>query len=175
MPADFRYYQVNPQRLLCRTWRYFPAFVATTDFGNDASAESKEVVKKEPKKYVAEHPLRGLAKLGSKGTASSWTRKQEVEGYDRLYFDLHGDGDLADAKPIDAETPAAGPRGIVVGYAQTTFPRVDLAVDVAGKKLDHSFFFQVVAYGRAARDGVASLASAVYRRGEIPWTGRSGR
>ncbi len=112
-------------------------------------------MKKEPKKYVAEHPFRGLAKLGSKEYGFVLDQKdKKSKGYDRLYFDLHGDGDLADAKPIDAETPAAGPRGVAAGYVQAVFPRVDLAVDVDGKKLDYSFFFQVVAYGgRAAAAG----------------------
>ncbi len=173
MPADFRYYQVNPQRLLWPNAGDSPAFVATSDFGNDASAHFKDLVKKEPKKYVAEHPLRGLAKLGSKEYGFVLDQKgKKSKGYDRLYFDLHGDGDLADAKPIDAETPA-GPRGIAAGYAQTMFPRVDLAVDLGGKKLDYSFFFQVVAYGSAPHwTVVASLTSAVYRRGEVVLEGK---
>ena len=131
MPANYRYYQVAAQNLL---WQN-STFVAN-DTGNDDSAHFKEVVKKEPEKYVAEHPLRGLAKLGSKEYGFVLDQKdKKSKGYDRLYFDLHGDGDLAAVKPIDAETPAAGPRGVVATYVQAVFPRVDLAVEVRRKEV----------------------------------------
>ena len=50
---------------------------------------------------------------------------------------------------------------------------MDLAIDVDGKKVDYSFFFQTVEYGDEKHPYVlASLSSAMYRRGEITLDGK---
>ena len=66
----------------------FPAIalLATLTACSDAPAPT---VKKEPEKYVSEHPLRSVAKLGSKEYGFVLDKKDEKsKGYDRLYFDL---------------------------------------------------------------------------------------
>jgi hypothetical protein len=174
-PADFRYYQVSPQGFRWDNVATSPRSTQARDYDRDDPRFTKAVVK-EPKQYTAARPLRGVAKLGSKEYGFVLDHKdKKSKGYDRLYFDLHGNGDLTDAKPIDAQTPASQPAGLYDGLAATTFPRVDLTIDVDGKKLDYSFFLQLYAYpsanGRSSMV-VAWLRSAVYRRGEMMLGGK---
>lgn len=138
----------------------------------------KKAVKKEPAKYFSKCPLRNVATLGSKQYGFVLDKKDEKSNdYDRLYFDLNGNGDLTDDKPIDkptvkqTETPPGvwswlfSPRPSRV---ESEFPRVDLAIDVDGKKFDYSFFFEVRGWGRGANQYVwASLKPAVYRQGML--------
>ena len=134
----------------------------------------KDVVKREPARYVADHPLRGTVKLGSKFYGFVLDHKDgKSKGYDRLYFDLNGNGDLSNATPVDAFEPKA-PQGQSPGGAPASeFPRVDLTIDVDGEKLDYGFFFQAGVSGQE-KDGsaYALLRSAVYRRGEIALEGK---
>jgi len=136
----------------------------------------KQIVKKEPEKYVSEHPMRSVAKLGSKEYGFVFDKKDEKsKGYDRLYFDINGNGDLTDDAPIDAskvdqpniasDTP--------VEYVQSQFPRVDLTIDVDGKPLDYSFFFRVF-WQRSSNFEYASanLTAGVYRSGEVTIDGK---
>ncbi len=61
-----------------------------------------QVVKKEPERYVAKNPFRGVAKLGSKQYAFVLDKNDEnTPGYDRLYFDISGNGDLTGIKPLE--------------------------------------------------------------------------
>ncbi len=138
----------------------------------------KKAVQKEPAKYFSKCPLRNVATLGSKQYGFVLDKKDEKsKDYDRLYFDLNGNGDLTDDKPIDkptvkqTETPSGiwsllfSPRP---SYVERKFPRVDLVVDVDGKKLDYSFFFEARGWGRGANQYVwVSLKSAVYRQGTL--------
>ena len=99
-------------------------------------------------------------------------KDEKSKGYDRLYFDLNGNGDLTDDRPIDAASTKQLPV-IVASYTQSHFPRVDLSIDVDGKKLDYSFFLELVTYGSGeVRYVSASLTAAVYRRGEITLDGK---
>jgi hypothetical protein len=98
-PAQSRVYRsVSPQYFRAYFGENAPRIMEENDFEN--------VVQKEPEKYVAEYPFRGVAKLGSKKYGFVLDKKAEQsKTYDRLYFDLNGNGDLTDDQPIDAETP----------------------------------------------------------------------
>ena len=142
----------------------------------------KKVVTKEPAKYHAKHPFRGVATLGSKQYGFVLDKQDEKsKDYDRLYFDLNGNGDLTDDKPIDKPGQKAGKSsgglfGLFVApgaYETAQFPRVDLTIDVDGKKLDYSFFFTAQNYGAADTPYVwATLSAAVYRQGTVVVDGK---
>ncbi len=173
-PIDWQYRNVSPQSFLWQKNDGQTTYRAMIDFVKGDLKAFKDLVTKEPK-YVAKDPLRGVAKLGSKQYAFVLDQKSEKsKGYDRLYFDRNANGDLTDDKPIDAETPkGASPAPVNMNYPQIEFPRVDLAIDVDGKKVDYSFFFRIVAYGDEKHHyAYGSLSSAVYRRGEITLDGK---
>jgi hypothetical protein len=172
----------------------------------DQAADFSKVIKKEPTKYNSPYPFRGVAKLGTQqfGFVLDAAASQEapaeakdqppkdqaetapeakakpavatdLEGYSRLYFDLNHNGDLTDDKVIEAEQ---SPRGIrfSVGYAQYTFPRVDVSLEGDGAKIDYAFFLSV--YSRRTdklQYAVASLSAAAYREGEITLEGKKRR
>jgi len=99
----------------------------------------------------------------------------DLEGYSRLYFDLNHNGDLTDDKVIEAEQ---SPRMIrfSVGYAQYSFPRVDVSVEADGAKMDYAFFFRVYSQrSDKLQYAVASLSAAAYRDGEITLDGKKRR
>ena len=128
--------------------------------GDDADA-FRRVVKREPRGYVAARPFRGVARLGSREygfvlDASS----PAVPGYDRLYFDLNGNGDLTDDRVI---------AGVISGTPQVNtaaFPRVDLPIEVDGSRQDYSFFFKALCSSLGGYAS-ASLTPAVYREGKM--------
>lgn len=146
----------------------------------------KKAVKKEPEKYVAKYPLRGLATLGSKQYGFVLDKiSDKSDDFDRLYFDLNGNGDLTDDRPIDKPPPkqAEKPSGFWSWLVpaprareESEFPRVDLTIDVDGKKLDYSFYFQANGWSSGDNQYVwASLTPAVYRRGTIELDGKKWR
>jgi len=102
-------------------------------------------------------------------------RNEKSQGYDRLYFDRNGNGDLTDDTPIDV--PA---RGKTSEYAKDgwftasyVFPRVDLTIHAEGTKWDYSFL--LTAYTSTHKKNLvirARLLPAAYRQGEIVLEGR---
>jgi hypothetical protein len=150
------YHAVSSQRFIRRSGKgilWGPTF--------DPEKNFQQLVKKEPAKYLSDRPFRSVAKLGSKEFAFVLDKKDErSKGYDRLYFDLNGNGDLTDDKPVDA-------------VADKGFPRVDLAIDIDGKKLDYAFFLVADSHREPDYEITrAWLSSAVYRRGEITLDGK---
>ncbi len=138
--------------------------------GDDADA-FQQAVKKEPSRYVAARPFRGVARLGSRRYGFVLDASGPgVPGYDRLYFDLNGNGDLTDDRCI---------AGSITGARQastTVFPRVDLPIEVDGSKQDFSFFFSVHCYSSDQFGYVsASLTPAAYREGRILLGGKTRR
>ena len=127
---------------------------------SDAEKNFCQIVKKEPKKYVDDRPLRSVATLGSKEYVFVLDKKDKgSKSYDRLYFDLNCNGDLTDDKPIDAKNGE--------------FPRVDLKINVNGKQLDYSFFITAFLHREPDYEvATARIFSAVYRRGEITLDGK---
>ena len=174
-PTYWLYRNVTPQRFI---WQGDKGgdmtYTAMIDFSKDGLKAFKDLVTKEPK-YLSKNPLRGVAKLGSKEYAFVLDQQSDKSrGYDRLYFDRNANGDLTEDKPIDAETPkGTSPAPVNMTYSAANFPRVDLAIDVDGKKADYSFFFQIGNYGdEKHRTAMGSLSAAVYRRGEITLDGK---
>jgi hypothetical protein len=148
----------------------------------------KEIVKKEPV-YVSKTPFKGAAKLGGKQFAFVFDASKEGEKkYDRLYFDLNGNGDLTDDKVIEpAKSKNAARIMYSAGYSQSAFGPVEIALDVNGTKVDYAFHFSCMsnftsnvvttdAKGKRETRQMAyvnaQLNAAVYREGEITIDGK---
>ena len=181
--------------------------------GDEEKPRFSEIIKKEPSKYEAAHPFRGVAALGGRYYGfvfdAAPPEKTEKEGgsgekqgnraipakrspeekplkelvtpgltppdtkpadqppvaYSRLHFDVNHNGDLTDDPVVDATLITKANHGTVV-YAW--FPRVDLTIDVGGKKVDYAFRSSVKSQssGNLAY-ATASLDAAAYRIGEM--------
>lgn len=140
-------------------------------------AEFAEVVKKQPEKYKCEYPFRGVARLGTQKFGFVLDAVKLQRGYNRLFFDRNGNGDLTDDEVIEARKNHESYYG--GDYARCEFPRTDLTIDVDGKKLDYAFFFNVYSYGfeesKPPRYMGASMSAAVYRDGKIALAGKEHR
>ena len=141
----------------------------------------KKVVTKEPAKYHAKHPFRGVATLGSKQYGFVLDKQDEKsKDYDRLYFDLNGNGDLTDNKPIDKPGQKAGKLsgglfGLFVcarGLQRRNFPAsISPSTWTARSSIIRSFSRQN--YGAADTPYVwATLSAAVYRQGTVVVDGK---
>ena len=154
VPSDYIFRLTAPQQ-----------FCLQFKKGNaDNETDFLNAVKTQPK-YNAPLPFRGLAKLGSgKYCFALDLAKSQSTGYDRLYFDKNGNGDLTDDKPIDASSVTTPSPGMV----QSQFPAVDVSLDVDGKTLDYAFIMNAICR-RSATDAyaTASLYAAVVREGSI--------
>ncbi len=163
--------------------------------GDKDKPEFSTLIKKEPAVYQAAHPFRGVAKLGSGyygfvfDSAPPETAEENEEGvekkveqkgnpapkatpYSRLYFDLNHNGDLTDDGVIEAEST----RQHGVNYAQSSFPRADLTIDVDGSKVDYAFTMRVYTHSSGEFTYAnASLNAAAYREGEIALDGKKHR
>jgi hypothetical protein len=96
----------------------------------------------------------------------------ETEGYDRLYFDRNHDGDLTDDEAVKALPMPSNVR-YGPGSAQRVFPRIDVAIEVDGQKLDYSFFLRIYSHMRGSDSYAnASLTAAVYREGQVTLDGK---
>jgi hypothetical protein len=158
-----------------------------------AVARFSRLVRKQPEKYEAPHPFRGVVKLGSReyafvldaepvkdsappakastrGTLQPELLRKAVD-FNRLYFDLNGNGDLTDDGVIEAlGSSRSYPTS---SYASREFPRVDLTIDVEGTKAPYAFRLSV--YSRASTSysyAYVSLYSAAYREGTITVNGK---
>jgi hypothetical protein len=139
-------------------------FMQVGDQNESNLAEFHRVVQKEPK-YEATAPFRGVARFGSRsyGFALDAVRSRNG-GYNRLYFDANGDGDLTDDKFITASavtTPRAG-------LCQSQFPRVDVKLDVGGKPVEYGFLMIAICQrSRSSGYATVSLYAAAAREGFI--------
>jgi hypothetical protein len=196
-PEDYFYRVTSSQSFFFQIGMRGPLRVETGQSG-----DFSKVIQKEPAQYASAHPFRGVAKLGTqqfgfvldsaprkaaatdskdqpeKGRAESdqgvTAATPELERYSRLYFDLNHNGDLTDDKVIEAEQPQAV--RFPPGYAQYSFPRVDITIEADGTKMDYAFLFRV--YSRQSEQyqyAVASLSAAAYREGEITLDGKKRR
>ena len=132
--------------------------------GGPAEAEFRRVIKTEPK-YVFQAPFRGVVKLAGRsyGFALDAAGAKAV-GYDRLYFDANGNGDLTDDPKVSAtEAAQTGPT-----VSQSQFPRVNVTLDVGGEKVEHAFMLGVVCSLAGGKfQATASVYSAVAREGYV--------
>jgi len=131
------------------------------------------LVKKEPK-YTSEKPLRGVARLGSKQFLLALDAVgTKPEGYNRLYFDANGNGDLTDDEPVNTKD---------IGGSQTSkrthtaFRNVKAPLDIDGVQLEYIFDLDGDSFqlGTGAYTRV-TLTSAVVREGQIDVGGKKVR
>jgi hypothetical protein len=137
----------------------------------DSSKEEAfhRVVSKEPT-YNAPTPIRGVAKFASHEYGFAFdSANGKATGPNRLYFDINGNGDLTDDKPI-AATMASNP---IPGFSQSQFPRVDITIETGGKSIEYAFVPSVVcrASNNEAYATVTFYAAAV-REGRITRGGK---
>jgi hypothetical protein len=140
----------------------------------ESASNFTEIVKKEPQKYVAKRPFRGVAKLGSKQYAFVLDdRDKESRRYDRLYFDLNGNGDLTDDKPIDLLPSRRRGSSETVTYDVSEFPRVVVAGELEGRKIEYPLSISRQYVQQPDYEYVRLyLQVDAYRRGEITLDGK---
>ena len=148
----------------------------------DAAPPSKEDKEEDDKKDAADDKKAdekeksggSLVSMLSKAVAQAAPSKPKIETvtYTRLYFDRNHNGDLTDDEVIEATTTRAYSHSMTY----STFPMVELTIDVEGKKLDYAFTFKVYAnVSSSFAYANASLNSAAYRDGEITLDGKKHR
>lgn len=187
--AYYLYRNTYPQRL------FIQIDAPGRPTSDEAAAGFSKLVRKQPDKYETEHPIRGVAKLGSRTYAfvvdAVGEKKRELPArrdtrpatapptvqaiaYNRLFFDLNGNGDLTDDGVVDAlSTPHAYQSA---SYASRAFPRVDITIDVDGTKVAYAFRLSV--YSRVSSNysyAYVSLYSAAYREGTVTVAGKPRR
>jgi hypothetical protein len=137
----------------------------------DKEPDAEKTKKKEEKPKTGSATAKPAAKK-SKTTAPDKKPAQSEPVFNRLYFDLNHNGDLTDDMPIDAESQR-GPRPVGTFFQ---FPRVDLAVDDEGTKLEYSFFLQGQSFTQPNFSYVmVRLNAAAYREGNITLDGKKHR
>ena len=93
--------------------------------------------------------------------------------YDRLYIDSDHDGDLTDEKVVEAGSTRNANANT---YFSTSFPRIDVPIEIESEKLDYAFVLEVTAYGAETHGYVnSSFRAAACREGEITLAGKKHR
>lgn len=188
LPMEFYFRQARPQSIFMQIGG--PGRLVPQQTG---IAAFEKVIKKEPSKYESETPFKGVVKLGSKDygfvfdTSPQDTKdgeeakdkakaKSKVAGlaYNRLLFDLNGNGDLTDDKVIEATaTPSAR---TTASYSRSSFPATDLKIDVDGAELNYAFAASVYANVSSQFSYAnASITAAAYLEGEMTIAGKEHR
>ena len=101
---------------------------------------------------------------------------KKFRGYNRLYFDFNGNGDLTDDKIVSAEsTPETEGFNPLAGeWASFQFPEIEVALDVEGTKFDYACSFSgYLRTGEDVRYASVSLQSPNYREGDITLDGKT--
>jgi hypothetical protein len=166
-----KYQSQNPFRGVAKLGSQQFAFAL--DFVPPASKEAKPDVMKD-EKAKADSATGKLAEKVAK-TADAKKPAAGAVAYNRLYFDLNCNGDLADDKVIESETrggpQANGPAGH--SRASFRFPRIDLTVDNDGVKTDYSFFVDGQSYVSPDFSYLqVSLNAGAYREGDVTLDGK---
>lgn len=154
VPAEYVFRLIAPQQF----------YLQLGKGGGPAQSDFQGLVKKEPS-YNAPLPFRGAARLGSRQYCFALDATgPQAGGYNRLYFDSNGNGDLTDDKPITATTVNCPNPGM----AQSQFPRVDIDVEADGKSFEYSFLLSVICR-QSPIDAYASVSlyAAALREGSI--------
>jgi len=142
---------------------------------NAVEKEFRDAIQKEPGEYQATHPVRGVTTLGGREYGFVFDKQSKnSQDYDRLYFDLNGNGDLTDDVPIDVPEYRQGYCSGDERYTLCDFPRVDIKISAEETQWDYSFWLWVELKHRG--EEVVSLNSmlfpAAYRKGEITLAGK---
>lgn len=136
--------------------------------------ETKEEAKEEPPAEKKEQKREGLFSALGKALTAPLTKKPESQSlsFSRLYFDLNRNGDLTDDDVIEAESAQV----YSPSASRATFPMVEIALDVDGKKVDYAFTMSVqVNSSDNFAYAYAMLNAAAYREGEIDLDGQKRR
>ena len=164
--------------------------------GDKEKPKFSEIVKKEPAKYAAEHPFRGVAKLGSQyfafvfdsappkepkrkkaekknpGEAKKSDKRLKAILYTRLHFDFNHNGDLTDDEIVEARES----NEFLPGRSFSLFPPVDLEIEIDGTKTAYAFRMEVLTYSsREFSVADVSLKAAAAREGELVLNGKKYR
>jgi hypothetical protein len=119
--------------------------------GQDDAAFHR-VVTKEPS-YNSSKPIRGVVKFASHEYGFAIDSTGGGGAYNRFYFDINGNGDLTDDKPVAATTTNTP----IPGFSQSLFARVNLSLEAGGKSFDYAFVPSVVC-STSGRDSFATVA-----------------
>ena len=138
----------------------------------DMEAEFRKVVKKQPNKYECKQPFRCVARLGDGRYAMVFDSTDiDKKGYNRLYLDLNGNGDLTDDGVVRAGSGGLG--SMWHGSTATNFPMITMSIKAGGEEFQYRFDVSAVVYGSGDRRYVqASLRTGVLREGEITLDGK---
>ncbi len=139
----------------------------------DMEAEFREVVKKQPARYECKQPFRCVARLGDGRYGMVFDSTDLAKkGFDRLYLDRNGNGDLTDDKV--AKAGAGGGMGMSwQGSTPTSFPTITMTIKAGGKEYDYRFDVSAMLYGSSDHRYVqASIRTRVFREGEITLEGK---
>ena len=139
-------------------------FVQKDKGGGSKEAEFHRLVKKEPK-YVAPIPFRGVVKLGGRSFGFALDAvAPKSNGYDRLYFDANGNGDLTD----DPTASASDVAKLGSNMSQSQFPRVSVNLDAGGGPAEYAFLLSALCrQSNGSFYATVSLYSAVARAGYL--------
>ncbi len=155
-PAAASYFlsQITPQQFYVK--------LGKSEEARDAAFH--RVVKSEPS-YASSTPIRGVARFGGREYGFAFDSVGgKASAYNRLYFDLNGNGDLSDDRPIAATTATSvGP-----GMSQSQFPRVDIKLDIKDQSVDYSFLPSLLCQAsRGDAYATVTFYAAVMREGYI--------
>ena len=122
------------------------------------------MVKSEPS-YASQNPIRGVARFAGREYGFAFDSVGgKTSAYNRLYFDLNGNGDLTDDRPIAATTATS----VDPGMSQSQFPRVDIKLDAKGQSIDYSFLPSLLCQeSRSDAYATVTFYAAVMREGYI--------
>jgi hypothetical protein len=145
---------------------------AATKEKKSAAFGGKSVDKRPRKSGQSESLLEVLVEsmLGGPSAPVESSPRSISVAYNRLYFDLNGNGDLTDDKPVEADSHNTYSN---FSFSRFAFPRVDMTVDIDGAKLDYSFL--VDGYVNVQPEfgyAMVSLNAAAYREGDITLDGQ---
>ena len=138
-------------------------------------AAPKEEEKEQPPAEKQEEERGGLFSALGRALTAPLARKPEVQSqapnFTRLYFDLNRNGDLTDDGVIEAESA----RAFSPTSSRSTFPVVELTIDVDGRKVDYAFTLGVqvhasgnFSYAYASLHLRVLVASTIGPSGRIP-------
>ncbi|OHB76406.1 MAG: hypothetical protein A2W31_09655 [Planctomycetes bacterium RBG_16_64_10] len=132
--------------------------------GADEEVEKKETEEADTRQEGGLLLQLGRMLFGSKKGPKDKKSFQAVP-YDRLYFDRNHNGDLTDEEVVKARSTDSDSTH---NYFATSFPRIDVPIEVDSTQLDYAFTLRVTAYGSGNHAYLSgSVNSATYREGEI--------
>jgi hypothetical protein len=182
----------NP--IFLQTYRVYSSAQAGQELrlGGQGDSSFDELIQTEPGEYLAENPVRGvisfgssqfgfvldasepqadvveeaaslLSQLGGMLLGSSSSQQREVPQAvccDRLYFDKNQNGDLTDDEVVSADSQSS----ISSDYFNSTFPAIEIAVDVDGVNCEFAFSLNFMSQGS---HNFGMIQTVAYREGEI--------